>query len=62
MLADSRKITPDCAGYLRIGKLVSVLVSVADSLPPEPMSHTQLELEARVGIERKFYRPPASKS
>jgi hypothetical protein len=51
VLADSRKIMPDYASYLRIGKLVSVLVSVADSLPPKPMLHTQLELEARVGIE-----------
>ncbi len=56
VLADSRKITPDYAGYLRIGKLVSVLVSVADSLPPNPMLHTQLELEARVGIEL-YFRP-----
>ena len=31
--------------------MVSVLVSVADSLPPKPMLQTQLELEARVGIE-----------
>jgi hypothetical protein len=30
---------------------VSVLVSVADSLTPKPLLHTQLELEARVGIE-----------
>jgi len=56
VLADSRQITPDYAGYLRIGKLVSVLVPalvpVADSLPPKPKLHTQLELEARVGIGR----------
>jgi hypothetical protein len=32
--------------------LVSVLVSVADSLAPKPMLHTQLALEARVGIGR----------
>jgi len=47
VLADSRQITPDYAGYLRIGKLVSV----ADSLAPKPMLHKQLELEATVGIE-----------
>ena len=43
---------PDYAGFLRIGKMVSVLVSVADSLAPKPMLHTQLALEARVGIGR----------
>jgi hypothetical protein len=44
---------------------VSVLVSVADSLP-KPMLHTQLELEAEVGIEQQvqfsllqFYYPTA---
>jgi hypothetical protein len=42
---------PDYSGFLRIGKMVSVLVSVADPGPPKPMLHTQLELEARVGIE-----------
>ena len=31
--------------------LVSVLVSVADSPASKPPLHTQLELEARVGIE-----------
>jgi hypothetical protein len=31
--------------------LVSVLVSVADSLPPKSLPHTRLNLEARVGIE-----------
>jgi hypothetical protein len=34
--------------------LVSVLVSVADSLPPKPLLHTQLGLEARVGIEHQL--------
>jgi hypothetical protein len=43
---------PDCSGFLRIGKLVSVLVSVWTPEPPKPMLHTQLELEARVGIGR----------
>ena len=51
-VADRRRIMPDYAGFLRIGKLVSVLVSVADSLPPKHLLHTQLELEARVGIGR----------
>src|ERR1035441_10453309 len=51
-VADSGRITPDYSGFLRIGKLVSVLVSVADSLAPKPMLHTQLALEARVGIGR----------
>jgi hypothetical protein len=32
--------------------MVSVLVSIADSLPPKLKLHTQLDLEARVGIER----------
>jgi hypothetical protein len=50
VLADSRQITPDYAGYLRIGKLVSVWVSVADSSAPKSLLHMQLELEARVGI------------
>ena len=31
--------------------MVSVLVSVADSLTTKPLLHTQLALEARVGIE-----------
>ena len=31
--------------------MVSVLVSVWTPLPPKPLLHTQLELEARVGIE-----------
>jgi hypothetical protein len=43
---------PDYSGFLRIGKLVSVLVSVWTPEPPKPMLHTQLELEARVGIGR----------
>jgi hypothetical protein len=32
--------------------LVSVLVSVWTPEPPKPLLHTQLELEARVGIGR----------
>jgi len=44
---------PDYAGFLRIGKLVSVLVSVADHSAPKPLLHTQLELEAEVGIEQE---------
>ena len=59
-VTDRRRITPDYAGFLRIGKLVSVLVSVADSLPPKPLLHTQLGLEARVGIEHEFVRLQAS--
>src|SRR5208282_4841500 len=50
-VADSGRIMPDYSGFLRIGKLVSVLVSVWTPEPPKPMLHTQLELEARVGIE-----------
>jgi hypothetical protein len=30
---------------------VSVLVSVADTLAPKPLLHSQFGLEARVGIE-----------
>jgi hypothetical protein len=33
--------------------MVSVLVSVADSLPSKPLLHTQLELKARAGIGPK---------
>ena len=40
------------ARYYGVGNVVSVLVSVADSLAPKPLLHTQLGLEARVGIER----------
>ena len=43
---------PDYSGFLRIGKLVSVLVSVADHSAPKSLLHTQLELEAEVGIGR----------
>ncbi len=45
---------PDYAGFLRIGKSVSVLVSVADPATPKPLLHTQLELEAEVGIEQNL--------
>jgi len=41
---------PDYTGFLRIGKMVSVLVSVADALPLKPLLHSQFGLEARVGI------------
>jgi len=43
---------PDYAGFLRIGKMVSVLVSVWTPGPPKPLLHTQYGLEARVGIGR----------
>ena len=33
---------PDYAGFLRIGKLVSVLVSVWTPEPPKPLLHIQL--------------------
>ena len=49
-VADRRRIMPDYSGFLRIGKLVSVLVSVADHSAPKSLLHTQLELEAEVGI------------
>ncbi|HUC84401.1 MAG TPA: hypothetical protein VL970_04340 [Candidatus Acidoferrales bacterium] len=55
-VADRRRIMPDYAGFLRIGKLVSVLVSVADHSAPKSLLHTQLELEARVGIGRFIVR------
>jgi len=42
---------PDYAGFPRIGKMMSVLVSVADSLALKPLLHSQFGLEARVGIE-----------
>jgi hypothetical protein len=53
---------PDYAGFLRIGKLVSVLVSVADHSAPKPLLHTQLELEAEVGIGRVSPSTSHSKS
>jgi hypothetical protein len=49
-VADRRRIMPDYAGFLRIGNVVSVLVSCWTPEPPKPLLHTQLELEARVGI------------
>jgi hypothetical protein len=39
--------------------LVSVLVSVWTPEPPKPLLHTQLELEARVGIERGSFTVPS---
>jgi hypothetical protein len=51
-VADRRRIMLDYAGFLRIGKMVSVLVCVWTPELPKPMLHTQLELEARVGIGR----------
>jgi hypothetical protein len=51
-VADRRRIMPDYAGFLRIGKLVSVLVSVADHSAPKQLLHKHLELEAEVGIGR----------
>jgi hypothetical protein len=39
---------------------VSVLVSVWTPTPPKLMLHTQLELEAEVGIERSLRRQSAS--
>ena len=38
--------------------MVSVLVSVADPKPQLSLLHTQLELEARVGIERGSFTVP----
>ena len=43
-------------------KLVSVLVSVADSLAPKPLLYSQLELEAGVGIDRVSPSTSHSKS
>jgi hypothetical protein len=45
------ELSPVTLSSYGVGKLVSVLVSVADSLAPKPLLHTQLGLEARVGIE-----------
>ena len=44
-------LPPVTLGSYGAGKLVSVLVSVLDSLPPNLLLHSQLSLEARVGIE-----------
>ena len=51
VLADSRRITPDYAGYSRIGKLVSVLVSVWTLQPPNSLLHSQFGMVAGDGIE-----------
>src|SRR5208282_809744 len=51
-IPDSGRIMPDYSGFLRIGKMVSVLVSVWTPEPPKPLLHSQLGMEARVGIER----------
>jgi hypothetical protein len=53
---------PVYAGFLRIGKLVSVLVSVADPEPLKPLLHSQFGLEARVGIGRVSPSTSHSKS
>ena len=45
------ELSPVTLSSYGVGKLVSVLVSVADSLPPKSLPHTRLEMEARVGIE-----------
>src|SRR5207237_4824975 len=50
-LAGSRRITPDYASYLRIVKLVSVLVFVWTLRLLNPLLHVQFGLEAEVGIE-----------
>jgi hypothetical protein len=62
VVTDRRRITPDYAGFLRIGKMVSVLVSVWTPEPPKPLLHTQLELEARVGIGQTLPSTSLSKS
>ena len=38
-------------------KLVSVLVSVADPLTPNPLLHMQLEVEPMAGIGQRFPLP-----
>ncbi len=38
---------------------MSVLVSVWTPEPPKPLLHTQLELEAEVGIERGSFTAPS---
>ena len=45
------ELSPVTLSSYGVGKLVSVLVSVADSLAPKPLLHTQLGMEGRVGIE-----------
>jgi hypothetical protein len=41
---------PDYTGFLRIGKMVSVLVSVADSYATKPLPLKRFRMEAEVGI------------
>ena len=45
------ELTPVKLSSGGVVKLVSVLVSVGTTAPPKPLLQTQLELEARVGIE-----------
>ena len=47
-MSELTPVTPSCVG---VGKLVSVLVSVVDHATPNLLLHTQLEMEAGVGIE-----------
>jgi hypothetical protein len=41
-------------------KIVSQTVSHWLSAPPKPLLHSQMDLEARVGIEQKFWSFPKS--
>ena len=56
------ELSPVTLSSYGVGKLVSVLVSVADSLPRNPLLHMQLGLEARVGIEPTHRSSPAQEA
>src|ERR1017187_3924398 len=51
-----KPVKPNSYGVVN---MVSVLVSVADSYTLTPLLHTQLGLEARVGIERGSFTVPS---
>jgi hypothetical protein len=53
--ATSGVLQPVTTSSYGAGKLVSVLVSVWTPEPPKPLLHTQLELEASVGIGQEFW-------
>jgi hypothetical protein len=52
------ELSPVTLSSYGVGKLVSVLVSVADSLAPNSLVLQHLEMEARVGIERGSFDLP----
>ena len=52
MLAINGRVAVRYRQLYGVGNMVSVLLSVADSLATKPLLHTQLDMKARVGIVR----------